>query len=132
VTCVDSNVLLDLVQAERAWLAWSRAQLAACAAAGPLLANDVVYAEVSVGFRRPEEVDAFLDGAGITVERTPSRALFLAARAQLDYRRRGGIRTGVLPDFFVGADAAVRGVPLLTRDPRRYRGYFPTLRLIAP
>lgn len=132
MTCVDSNVLLDLIQAERAWLVWSRGQLDARAAEGPLLVNDVVYAEISVGFRRPEEVDAFLDGAGITVERTPGRALFLAARAHLDYRRRGGIRTGVLPDFFVGADAAIRGIPLLTRDPRRYRAYFPTLRLIAP
>lgn len=132
MTYLDSNVLLDVIQAEPAWLAWSRERLSACLARGPLLVNDLVFAEISVSFRRLEEVDAFLDGAGVTVERTPPEALFLAARAHLAYRRRGGTRTGVLPDFFIGAQAAIRGAPLLTRDPRRCRAYFPTLRLICP
>jgi predicted nucleic acid-binding protein len=132
VICVDSNVLLDVIQAEREWLGWSKAQLATWVAKGPLIVNDVVYAEISVGFETAKQASTFLAAAGATVERTPAEALFLAARAHLEYRRRGGARTGVLADFFIGADAAVRRVPLLTRDPRRYRRYFPTLRLIAP
>lgn len=132
MTCVDSNVLLDVIQAEPAWLDWSRTRLAACLAAGPLRVNDVVFAEISVSFQAPVEVAAFLAAAGVILERTSPEALFLAARAQLDYRRRGGSRTGVLADFFIGAHACLLDVPLLTRDPRRYRTYFPTLRLIAP
>lgn len=129
---MDSNVLLDIAQADATWSGWSRARLAERAAAGPLLINDIVHAEVSVSFARIEELDAFVGAAGLRLERTPQPALFLAARAHLRYRRRGGTRLGVLPDFFIGAHAAVRNVPLLTRDPRRYREYFPTLRLIAP
>ena len=129
---MDTNVLLDVARNDAAWVDWSGARLNDCAAAGPLVINDVVYAEVSAGFEKVEDVDAFLDEAGFRVERTPRPALFLAARAHLRYRRRGGTRPGVLPDFFIGAHAAVRGVPLLTRDPRRYREYFPTLRVIAP
>ena len=129
---MDSNVLLDVIQAEPGWLDWSRARLAECLGEGPLLANDIVFSEISVSFRTPQEVSAFLAAAGVTVERTPPEALFLAARAHFAYRRRGGSRTGVLPDFFIGAHASVRNVPLLTRDPQRYRTYFPTLDLIAP
>lgn len=132
MTCVDSNVLLDLVQAQADWLAWSRDRLATCAAVGPLLVNDVVFAEISVSFATVLEVERFLAAAGVSVERSSTASLFLAARAHLDYRRRGGSRLGVLPDFFIGADAMSRGAPLLTRDPRRYRGYFPDLRLISP
>lgn len=129
---VDSNVLLDVIQAEPDWLDWSRARLAAGLAEGPLLANDVVFAEISVSFRAPAEVAEFLALAGVEIERTPPEALFLAARAHLAYRQRGGSRTGVLADFFIGAHANIRKVPLLTRAPRRYRTYFPTLELIAP
>jgi len=103
-----------------------------CFDRGPLVINDVVYAEVSVTFSRIEETDAFVREAGLRLERTPRPALFLAARAHVRYRRRGGTRRGVLPDFFIGAHAAVRGAPLLTRDPRRYREYFSTLRVIGP
>ena len=88
--------------------------------------------KVSVTFERVEETDAFLREAGIRLERTPRPALFLAARAHVRYKRRGSTRFGVLPGFFIGAHAALRGVPLPTRDPRRYREYFPTLRVIAP
>ena len=132
MTLVDTNVLLDVARGDADWVAWSSARLNERAARGPLVINDVVYAEVSVGFDRIEEVDEFLGKAGFKVERTPRPALFLAARAHLRYRRRGGARPGVLPDFYIGAHAAVRGIPLLTRDPRRYRDYFPTLRVIAP
>lgn len=132
MTCVDSNVLLDLAQAEPRWLAWSRARLAEAMEAGGILANDVVYAEVSVGFTDSAGLDAFLGLLGVSLVRSPPEALFLAARAHLEYRRRGGTRTGVLPDVFIGADAAVRGVPLLTRDAARYRTCFPELHLIAP
>ncbi len=132
MTLVDTNVLLDLARNDPAWAAWSSARLDESAARGPLVINDVVYAEVSVTFERIEETNAFLREAGFKVERTPRPALFLAARAHVRYRRRGGTRSGVLPDFFIGAHAAVRGVPLLTRDPRRYRDYFPTLRVISP
>ncbi len=132
MTLVDTIILLDVVRNDAAWAAWSSARLNKRAAQGPLVINDVVYAEVSVTFERIEETNAFLREAGFKVERTPRPALFLAARAHVRYRRRGGTRSGVLPDFFIGAHAAVRGVPLLTRDPRRYRDYFPTLRVIAP
>lgn len=132
MTLVDTNVLLDIARNDAAWVAWSSARLNERSVRGPLVINDVVYAEVSVTFERMEETDAFLREAGFEVERTPRPALFLAARAHVLYRRRGGTRRGVLPDFFIGAHAAVRGVPLLTRDPRRYRDYFPTLRVIAP
>jgi predicted nucleic acid-binding protein len=132
LTLVDTNVVLDVARDDASWAAWSSARLNECAAQGPLVINDIVYAEVSVSFERIEELDAFLGEAGLKLERTPRPALFLAARAHLRYRRRGGARPGVLPDFFIGAHAALRGVPLLTRDPRRYRDYFPTLRVIAP
>lgn len=132
MTLVDTNVLLDIARNDAAWFAWSSARMNERAARGPLVINDVVYAEVSVTFERIEETDAFLREAGLRVERTPRPALFLAARAHVRYRLRCGARRGVLPDFFIGAHAAVRGVPLLTRDPRRYRDYFPTVHVIAP
>lgn len=132
MTLVDTNVLLDIARDDAVWFAWSSARLNERAAWGPLLINDVVYAEVSATFEQMEETEAFLRGAGLKLERTPRPALFLAARAHLRYRRRGGTRHGVLSDFFIGAHAAVRGLPLLTRDPRRYRDYFPALRVIAP
>jgi predicted nucleic acid-binding protein len=132
VTWVDSNILIDLALANPGWAEWSRARLVEAAAHGGLAINDIIYAEVSVCFSGPGQLDDFLAAAGIAVERTPSAALFLAARTHLAYRRRGGVRTGVLADFFIGADAAVRRLPLLTRDPQRYRSYFPDLHLIAP
>jgi predicted nucleic acid-binding protein len=132
LTLVDTNVLLDLAQADGVWTAWSRETLRTRALAGPLLINDVVYAELSIAFERIEELDSFVATLRLQRERTPDPALFLAARAHLMYRRSGGTRTGVLPDFFIGAHAAVAGLPLVTRDPRRYRTYFPSLALIAP
>nr|WP_207747590.1 PIN domain-containing protein [Pelagibacterium limicola] len=129
---VDTNVLLDLATNDPAWVDWSLMQLEAASLAGPLLINDVVYAELSVRYERIEDLDAFIAHAGIDMVPTPRPALFLAAKAFAQYRTAGGKRTGVLPDFFIGAHAAVADLPLLTRDLGRYQTYFPTLRLIVP
>lgn len=132
MTLVDTNVLLDLVTDDPKWADWSIRQLDAAALKGPILINGVIYAELSVRFERIEDLDAFLDEAGIALAEIPRAALFLAAKAFRRYRAAGGARGGVLPDFFIGAHAAVAGLPLLTRDPGRYRAYFPMLDLIAP
>lgn len=99
---------------------------------GPLVINDVIYAELSVRFERIEALDAVLDEARISLDRIPREALFLAGKAFQQYRAAGGLRSGVLPDFFIGAHAAVIEAPLLSRDRRRFASYFPTVRLIAP
>jgi predicted nucleic acid-binding protein len=118
MTLVDANVLLDVATNDRDWAEWSVNRLDAAAIHGPLLINAVVYAEFSVGFVRVEEVDRVLDGAGFKMADIPRAALFLAGKVFQRYRARGGTRTGVLPDFFIGAHAAVAQIPLLTRDPR--------------
>ena len=132
VILVDTNVLLDLVTGDPRWADWSQGQLEAAALTKALAINPVVYAELSVRYDSIAEVDAMLQETRIVVEAIPREALFLAGKAFLRYRSRGGTRTGVLPDFFIGAHAAVLGVPLLTRDARRYADYFPKLELIAP
>jgi predicted nucleic acid-binding protein len=132
VTLVDANVLLDLVTDDPNWAGWSIGALDTASLRGPLLINDVIYAELSVRYERIEDLDTFLDGTSIEIEATPRAALFLAAKAFVQYRKSGGSRTGVLPDFFIGAHAAVAGLPLLTRDIGRYRTYFPSLALITP
>jgi predicted nucleic acid-binding protein len=132
VTLVDTNVLLDLVTDDPDWSEWSLARLEEAALAGPIVINDVVYAETSIRYRRIEDLDAMLVHAMIEVAPAPRAALFLAGKAFQRYRTAGGPRTGVLPDFFIGAHAAVAGWPLLTRHAGRYRSYFPTLKLIAP
>lgn len=132
MTFVDANILLDVAQPGAEWFPWSSARLQERFALGPLLINDVVYAEVSVAFADAARLDEFLSLVGIQLERTSRPALILAARAHLSYRRQGGTRLGVLPDFFIGAHAAQAGLPLLTRDARRYRTYFPALQIIAP
>jgi predicted nucleic acid-binding protein len=132
VTLVDTNVLLDLVTNNPVWADWSQSQLEAAAVRGPILINDVVYAELSVGYLRMEEVDAALAVGRVEIVPMPRAALFLAGKVFQKYRASGGTRTGVLPDFFIGAHAAVAKVPLLTRDVQRYRSYFPSIQLIAP
>lgn len=132
MTLADANVLLDVVTDDPVWIAWSLAALAAAALAGPIFINDVVYAEISTRYASIEELDEMLAGTMIRIAPIPPSALFLAGKAFLRYRKAGGIRAGVLPDFFIGAHAVIEGWPLLTRDPRRYRTYFPTLRVIAP
>ena len=129
---VDTNVLLDLVTDDPVWADWSLAQLEAASLMGPLLINDVVYAELSVRYGRIEDLDRFLEAAGISMTTMPRAALFLAGKAFVQYRKAGGARAAVLPDFFIGAHAAVDQRPLLTRDVGRYRTYFPSVQLIAP
>lgn len=129
---VDTNVLLDVVEDHPQWADWSQQQLEAAALNHQLVINAVVYAELSIGFRRIEEVEAVLTETQILLEEIPREALFLAGKVFQRYKARGGTRTGVLPDFFIGAHAAVLGIPLLTRDARQYADYFPSLELIAP
>jgi predicted nucleic acid-binding protein len=132
MTLVDTNVLLDLVTNDAKWADWSIGRLDAAALQGPIAINDVAYAELSVRFTTIEALDGVLDEAGITMASIPRSALFLAGKAFQRYRAAGGTRTGVLPDFFIGAHAAVTGLPLISRDGRRHRTYFPTIDLIAP
>lgn len=132
MTLVDTNVLLDLVTDDPVWADWSLAQLEAASLRGPLSINDVVYAELAVRYDRVEALDRFLEAAGIAIATMPRAALFLAGKVFVQYRKAGGARTAVLPDFFIGAHAAVDQLPLLTRDVGRYRTYFPSLQLIAP
>ena len=132
MTLVDTNVLLDLVTDDPIWADWSIAQLEAASLTGTLLINDVVYAELAVRYDRIELLEAFVDEAGLVIAPMPRAALFLAGKVFTQYRRSGGSRTGVLPDFFIGAHAAVNELPLLTRDVGRYRTYFPSLKPISP
>ena len=129
---MDTNVLLDVVTDDPAWADWSQQQLNAAALRDRLAINPVVYAEFSSRFSRIEDLDAMLVRAGITIAEMSRLALFVAGQMFKAYRSRGGIRTSILPDFFIGAQAAVLGAPLITRDVRRYRSYFPTIELIAP
>ena len=132
MTLVDTNVLLDLVTDDPIWADWSITQLEAASLNGPVLINDVVYAELAVRYERVELLEAFVSEAELTIAPMPRAALFLAGKVFTQYRRSGGLRTGVLPDFFIGAHAAVNELGLLTRDVGRYRKYFPTLKLITP
>jgi hypothetical protein len=132
VTLIDSNIILDVVTDDPRWAAWSQMQLERASVAGPLVINDIVYAEVSARFEFIEDLDAVLADIGTRLEPMPRAGIFLAAKAYLRYRARGGTRTGVLSDFFVGAHAAADGLVLLTRDGARYRACFPTIRMIVP
>lgn len=129
---VDANVLLDVLTADATWFDWSAQQLDACAARGELCINAIIYAEVSIGFKRIEDLDDALSDPPFTRLPMPWDAAFLAGKAFLRYRRAKGARRSPLPDFFIGAHAAIEGMPLLTRDARRYRTYYPKLELICP
>jgi predicted nucleic acid-binding protein len=131
-TLVDSNVLLDVFTEDEEWLDWSAAMLEQAANAGRLFINPIIYAEISVRFARIEELDAALPPEYCGRADLPWEAGFLAGRAYEKYRRRGGERRSPMPDFYIGAHAAIAGFDLLTRDARRYRQYFPTVRVIAP
>jgi predicted nucleic acid-binding protein len=132
VTLVDSSVLLDILTGDPAWLTWSADALARAGDSGRLVINPIVYAEISTGFDRIEDLDDAVPAADFEREHLPYQAGFLAARAFLAYRKRGGQRRSPLPDFYIGAHAAVSGYRLLTRDAGRYRTYFPSVELIAP
>ena len=131
-TLIDSSVLLDVATGDPVWADWSAQALAGAVRSGPVLINPVVFAEVSVGFTRVEDLDDALPPDIFRREPLPYVAAFLAGKAFLTYRRRGGTKTLPLPDFFIGAHAAVAEFALLTRDARRFRTYFPTVRLICP
>ena len=131
-TLVDSNVLLDIASEDEEWLDWSSAMLAEAAERGPVAINPLIYAEVSVRYDTIEAVEDALPQEFYVRAPLPWEAAFLAARAFGHYGRRGGRRNSTLPDFFIGAHAAVAGMTLLTRDARRYRTYFPKLRIVAP
>jgi predicted nucleic acid-binding protein len=129
---VDSSVLLDTFTEDSKWFEWSAVALARAAETFKLVVNPVIYAEISVRFDRIEELDDALPLDRFAREPLPYDAAFLAGKAFLRYRRRGGQRSSPLPDFFIGAHAAVAGHRLLTRDPARFRSYFPKLDLISP
>lgn len=132
MTLVDTNVLLDLVGEESVWTDWSLYSLAAAAERGPLLINDVIYAEASIRFAAAEVLDHTLETLGMTLAPIGRPALFAAGKAHQRYRAVKGLQTSILPDFFIGAHAQALECPLLTRDVRRYRTYFPDVRLITP
>ena len=129
---VDTSVVLDVLQDDPVWATWSIAQMRAHAQLHELVINPVIYAELSAAFSSMEALDEVLAQLQLTVQPIPKPALFLAGKAFVAYRRRGGTRTQVLPDFFIGAHAAVQGWPLLTRDPRRFRSAFVGLTVVAP
>lgn len=131
-TLVDSNVLLDIATDDRQWSGWSKRALASALDDGIVVVNPLVYAEVSVGFDRLEDLDAFLPETAFRREPLPYSAGFLAGKAFMTYRRRGGERRSPLPDFYIGAHAAVAKHRLLTRDATRYRTYFPTVEVLSP
>jgi predicted nucleic acid-binding protein len=129
---IDSNVILDVAYEDQKWQAWSEAAIEQAANEAVLVINPIIYAEVSIAYAHVEQVEAVLPTDRFRREMLPYEAAFLAGKSFLTYRRRGGSRTSPLPDFYIGAHAAVRSYRLLTRDAARYRTYFPTVELIAP
>ena len=129
---VDTNILIDIATGNRTWAHWSRQAIVSAHARGPLLINAIVYAEFAIGFEAQSDCDAEIEKFDLTLAEIPKSAAFRAAQAFRLYRRAGGARTAALPDFFIGAHASVVDATLLTRDPRRYRAYFPELTLVAP
>lgn len=132
MTLVDTNVLLDISTNDSRWADWSSVALADAIDLGVVVINPIVYAEVSVGFDRIEDLDAFLPETSFRREALPYEAGFVAGKAFLTYRRHGGPRPTPLPDFYIGAHAAVSRSRLLTRDASRYRPYFPSVEIVAP
>lgn len=129
---VDTNVLVDVLEDDPQWAGWSIAQLRAQSQVNPLAINSIIYAELSLTFSSVEALDKTIESMELRVMEIPRAALFLAGKAFARYRRNGGAKGNILADFFIGAHAAVAGCALLTRDPRWYRTYFPSVGLIAP
>jgi len=132
VVLVDTNVIIDYLDEESDWFDWSATMLSDVADRAVVAINSIIYAEIAVAYSRIEDVESAIPEQFFTRLQLPWAAAFLAGQVFKQYRRRGGKRTGVLPDFFIGAHTAVAGLTLLTRDARRYRQYFPKIRLIAP
>jgi predicted nucleic acid-binding protein len=132
VILVDTNVLLDVLEEDSQWATWSQDRLEVAGATDRLAINPIIYSELSMAFARIEELEAVIEDATLTVEAIPREALFLAGKAFLRYRRSRGTKRSVLPDFYIGAHAAVMQWPILTRDVGRYKTYYPTVSLITP
>ena len=129
---VDSNVILDLFEEDSDWVEWSEEMLHRYSHTHSMYINPIIYLEISIGFKRIEELEDALSGCGFEPLQIPKEALFLAGKTYLKYRRRKGTKLSPLPDFFIGAHAAVDKLELLTRDTPRYKSYFPTVKLISP
>jgi predicted nucleic acid-binding protein len=129
---VDSNIILDVFLDDPDWADWSESRLEKFSAITKLFINPIVYSEVSIGFKRIEELESVLNRAGFQMLQIPKEALFLAGKAFLQYRKNRGTKRSPLPDFYIGAQAAVLEMDLITRDESRYRTYFPTVKLISP
>lgn len=129
---VDTNVLVDVLENDPEWAEWSIAALQAQSKVHQLIINPIIYSELSLTFSTVEALDQVLKSMDLNVVEIPKPALFLAGKAFVQYRRRGGLKSNVLGDFFIGAHAAVGGLPILTRDTRRYVSYFPSVKLVAP
>jgi hypothetical protein len=129
---LDANVLLDLWDCDPIWHSWSMNQMRKLSLVEEFTINQIIYAEVSSRFTSVKVLDERLDALSIRLESIPREAAFWAGKAYAHYRRRGGAKSNVLPDFFIGAHASVLGCPILTRDTQRYKTYFPDVRLIAP
>lgn len=129
---VDSNIIIDVLTKNPVWQAWSEAALSDAADRDDVAINPIIYAEIASGFATIGDLDRCLGADAFRRLALPYEAGFVAGRAFVEYRRRGGVRTSPLPDFYIGAHAAVTGYRLLTRDARRYAGYFPTVDLISP
>jgi hypothetical protein len=129
---VDSCVLLDLFTDDPQWGVWSENILESYSQTNSLYINSIIYTEVSIGFKRIEELEIAISELGLKVLEMPREALFLAGKVFLQYRKNRGTKTSPLPDFFIGAHASVAKLDLITRDPSRYKTYFPRVRLILP
>jgi len=129
---VDSNIILDVFLDDPNWAEWSESKLEKFSSITKLFINPVVYSEVSIGFKRIEELESALNRAGFQLLEIPKEALFLAGKAFLKYQKNRGTKISPLPDFYIGAQAAVFEMDLITRDVARYRKYFPTVKLISP
>lgn len=129
---VDSNVILDIFLDDPKWADWSVTALSNASYNSTLYINQIVYTEVSIGFKKIEELEAALHAGGFQMLEIPKEALFLAGKAYLNYRKSKGTKKSPLPDFYIGAQAAVLGMDLITRDVGRFRNYFPTVKIICP
>ncbi len=129
---IDSCVVTDLTDSKGDWFEWSATTLEQLDQSHTFIINPIIYAECSVGFEKIEEVETLFEHLGFAIKSLPKEALFLAGKAFLQYKRRKGGKSNVLPDFFIGAHAAVSGYPLITRDKGRFSTYFPKVKLIMP
>ena len=129
---VDSNVILDIFEDDPNWAEWSESKLCDYSTKHTLYINPIIYSEISIGFKKIEELEEAITGCGFEMLNIPREALFLAGKAFIKYRKNKGIKVSPLPDFFIGAHATVAGLELLTRDSSRFKTYFPTVKLISP